>query len=98
MPTLLKETISHHKDGHSDLLCVEIDHLQSYDQININILSNKLKRIELPEQVTNIIEYMCRNTFVNTAFGSQPREIGSVGNGTRHGGITSGFLIDIYII
>ena len=74
-----------------------IDHSQAHDRININVLCNKLKRTELPEQIFNIIEYMCRNTFVNTVCGKQPSEFLPVGICSRKGGITSGFLFNFYI-
>ena len=45
-----------------------IDLSQAYDRININTLCTKLKRTELPEQISNIIDYMCRNTFFNINF------------------------------
>ena len=46
-----------------------IDLSEAYDQININTVSIKLKRTEQPEQISKIIEYMCKNTFVNTVYG-----------------------------
>ena len=53
--------------------------------------------VPLPEQFSNIIEYICRNTFVNTVYGGQPREFWPVGNGTRQGGIASGIIFNFYI-
>ena len=37
---------------------------QAYDRINKNTSCTKLQSTEVHEQVTNIIENMCRNTFV----------------------------------
>ena len=54
-------------------LCM-IDLSQAYDRTNINTLCTKLRRTELPEQIPNIIEYMCINTFFNTVYGRQPSE------------------------
>ena len=48
--TLLKETISHYNQRHSDMFCAMIDLSQAYDRININTLCTKLKRTELPGQ------------------------------------------------
>ena len=75
-----------------------IDLSQAYDRTNINTLFTKLKQSELPDQITNIIEYMCGNTFVNTVYSGEPSEFCPVGNGTRQGGITSGILLNFYII
>ena len=77
---LLKETISLYNQRHSDVFCAMIDHSQAYDRININTLCTKIKRTEIPEQVSNIIEYMCENNFINTIYGEQPSEFWPVGN------------------
>ena len=74
-----------------------IDLSQTHDGININTLCTKLRRTELPEQITNINEYMCRNTFVNTVYDGQPSEFWAIGNRTRQGGKTSGILFNFYI-
>ena len=66
--TLLNETISHYNIKHSEIFCAMNDLSQAYDRININTLCTKLRRAELPELITNIIEYMCRKTFVNTVY------------------------------
>ena len=47
---------------------------QVYDRVTINIICTKLRRTELPEQITNIIEYMCGNIFVNTVYSGDPSE------------------------
>ena len=74
------------------MFCAMIDLSLAYDRINVNIFCTKLKRTELPEQISNIFYYMCRNTFVNTVYGGQPSEFRPAGNGTRQGGLTSGTL------
>ena len=61
--TFLKETIIHYNQRPSDVLCTMIDFSQAYDRFNINTVCTELGRTELPEQITNIIEYMCGNTF-----------------------------------
>ena len=50
--TLLKETVSHYNQRHSDVFCAMIDLSQAYDRININTHCTKLKRIKLPEQIS----------------------------------------------
>ena len=70
----LKETVSHYNQRHSDVFGAMIDLSQAYDRIVIISLCTKLKRTELPEHVSNIIEYMCRNTFANIVYGGQPNE------------------------
>ena len=70
-----------------------IDPSQAYGRINIKTLCTKLNTAELPDKNTNINEYMCGNTFVNTVYGGQPCEGWPVRNGTRQGGITSGILL-----
>jgi len=95
--TLLKETISHYKQRNFDVFCAMSDLSQAYDRININIFYIKLNRTKPPEPISNIIEYMCRNTFVNTVYGGQPSDFWPVGNGTRQGGITAGVLFNFYI-
>ena len=51
-----------------------IDLSQAFDRIIINTLCTKLLRTKLPKQISNIIEYISRNTFVNTVYGEQPSE------------------------
>ena len=68
---LLKETMSHYNQRQSDVSRVMIDLSQAYYRINIKTLCSKLKRTELPQQISNIIEYTCRNTFFNTVYGGQ---------------------------
>ena len=79
------------------MFCAMIDLSQAYDRININTLCPKLNKTELLEQISNTIEYMCRNTFVNTVYGGQPSEFWRVRNGTRQGGITFGILFNFSI-
>jgi len=79
------------------VFCAMSDLSQAYDRININIFYIKLNRTKPPEPISNIIEYMCRNTFVNTVYGGQPSDFWPVGNGTRQGGITAGVLFNFYI-
>ena len=50
------------------MFCVMIEISQAYDRININTLCTKLRRTELPEQISNLIEHMCRKAFVNTVY------------------------------
>ena len=74
-----------------------IDLSQAYDRINKNTLCTKIRRTELPEKFTNIIEYMCGNTLVNTVYGGEPSEFWAVGIGTSQGGITTGISFIFYI-
>ena len=76
---LLKETISNYNQRHSDMFCVMIDVSQAYDLIIVNTLCTKLKRTELPEQISDTNENMCINTFVNSFYGGQPSEFRPVG-------------------
>ena len=53
---LLKETLYHYNQRHSDKFCALIDLLQAYHRTNINNICTRLKRSELPEQISIIIE------------------------------------------
>ena len=95
---IVKRTIAHYIHRHSAVFCAMIDLSQAYVWININTLCTKLRRAELPEQITNITEYICRNTFVNIVYGGKPSDFFPVGNGTKQGSITSRSPLKIYII
>ena len=74
-----------------------IDLSQANDRININTLCTKLKRTELPDQITNIMEYIFGRTIVNTVYGAKPSEFWPVVNETRQWGLTFGNLYHGYI-
>ena len=74
-----------------------VDLQQAYHRTNINTLCTKSKRTQLPGQISIILEYTCRNTFINTVYGGQQSEFWPEGNGTRQGGITYGILFNFYI-
>ena len=65
---LLKEIISHLNQNHSDVFCAMIDPSQAYDRTNINTLFTKLKQSELPDQITNIMEYIFGRTIVHSFY------------------------------
>ena len=52
-----------------------IDLLQAYARFRMNYLSTKLRKIDLPEKITNMLEYMYINKFVNTEFAGQQSEL-----------------------
>ena len=64
------------------MFCDLIDLSQAYDRVDINTLCTKLMRAEPRGQITEVNEYTCRNTFINTVFGGQPSELLTTGDGT----------------
>ena len=95
--TILKETVLNYKNENSNVHCVLLDLSQAFDRLNFKIINDKLKSAGLPNVLVNIIDFMCRNSYVCTRFGTFTGADWKVGNGTRQGGILSPLLFNYYI-
>ena len=95
--TILKETVLNYKNEDSNVHCVLLDLSQAFDRLNFKIINDKLKSTGLPNVLVNIIDFMCRNSYVCTRFGTFTGADWKVGNGTRQGGILSPLLFNYYI-
>ena len=94
---ILKETIASYNAKNSNVHCAMVDLSKAFDKININILMEKLKKTEMSTDVVNVIEFMFRNTFVNTKFNNFQGNEWKTGNGTRQGGILSAHIFSFYL-
>ena len=63
-----KETVMSYVEENSNVNCVIVDLSKAFDKINYDPLMMKLLKTCLPEQIVNILYYMCNNTFVNVLF------------------------------
>ena len=83
---LVKETIDKYNYENSNVHCAVVDLSKAFDCVNSNILFEKLRCTSLNRSIIDVLNFMYRNTSVNTVFngvGSNPWQIG---NGVRQGG------------
>ena len=95
--SVLKETIASYNDKNSNVHCAMVDLSKAFDKININILIGKLMKTEMSRDVINVLEFMFRNTYVNTKINNFKGDEWKIGNGTRQGGILSALIFSFYI-
>ena len=74
-----------------------IDISKAFDKINYDILISKILKTSLPKQIVYMLEFMFKNTYVNTSINKVASEPWRVENGTRQGGINSPILFSFYI-
>ena len=94
---ILKETILKYIAGKSRVYCAMIDISKAFDKIDYDILISKILKTSLPKQIVYMLEFMFKNTYVNTSINKVASEPWRVENGTRQGGINSPILFSFYI-
>ena len=67
----------------SDVYSAKLDLSKAYNRINTSLFCDKMRETELPGQVTALIDFMCKNTFVCTCYGGQLSDDWKVKNGVR---------------
>ena len=94
---ILKEVIKKYVSENSSVFCAMIDVSKAFDKINYDVLKTKLMETSLPKHFVLIVDYMIRNTYVESFVNGLTSESWKMNNGTRQGGVNSPLIFSFYI-
>ena len=95
--TIMKEIIMQYNKENSNVHCAMIDLSKAFDEINHDILIDKLLKTSLPKIIVRTIGYMLKNTFADVRFNNGISEKWKINKGSRQGGILSPLLFNFYV-
>ena len=93
----LKETVLNYVKSKSDVYCCFLDISKAFDNVDHDILLNKLHDQGIPKIYINAIKYWYAHQIVNVKYLNSISESWSITNGVRQGGVLSGLFFCIYI-
>ena len=94
---ILKETVLDYKKSNSNVHACFIDLKKAFDNVNHDVLMNKLLSNGIPPVYVMIIKRMYANQFVNIRYKNTLSEEWKANKGVRQGGVLSTLLFSIYI-
>ena len=95
--TIMKEIIMQYNKENTNVHCAMIDLSKAFDDINHDILIEKLLKTRLPKIIVRSIGYMLRNTFAEVHFNEGISEKWKIKKGSRQGGVLSPLLFNFYV-
>ena len=94
---VLKETVFEYCNQNSTVYSCFLDFSKAFDNVNHEILINKLKELGIPVLYLNLIKFWYSNQDAKVRFNDKYSENWKICNGVRQGGILSGLFFCIYI-
>ena len=95
--TFLKEVVQNYNAKGSEVYCAFIDLSKAFDNIDHEILNDKLTKSNLPPMLVNILNVMLKNTYAHVKFDNVHGNPWRITSGTRQGGILSPLLFNFYL-
>ena len=95
---LLKEIIMRYNSEGSDVFCAQIDLSKAFDNIDHDILLEKLLDSNVPIAIVRIVGFMIKNSYTHVRFKNCRSPEWRINAGCRQGGILSPLLFNVYLL
>ena len=92
----LKQYLTDYNNNNTNMLVAFLDASKAFDNINHNILFQRLKDNNIPLYIFNFLNYWYRNQRIYIKWCNNSSDIFPVTRGVRHGGILSPLLFNLY--